>query len=53
LLFQPYIMSWYLPLHLQFDLGFTWQLCIGTVVAFLVCVCRPADPQVVGQEVAT
>lgn len=51
LLFQPYIMTLYLPRQWQFDLGFTWQLCIGTLVAFLVCVCRTANPQVVGQEV--
>jgi Na+/proline symporter len=52
LLFQPYIMSFYLPLNSQFDLGFTWQLCIGTLVAFLVCVCRTTNPQHIRQKVA-
>lgn len=37
LLFQPYVMSLYLPLAYQFDIGFTWQLCIGTAVSLLVC----------------
>jgi SSS family transporter len=38
LLFQPYVMVLYLPQAWQFDLGFTWQLCIGTFVSFLVCI---------------
>lgn len=38
LLFQPYIMTLYLPAEQQFDLGFGWQLCIGTLLSFLVCV---------------
>jgi len=37
LLFQPYVTTLYLPLQWQFDLGFTWQLCIGTAVSMLVC----------------
>lgn len=40
LLFQPYVMVLYLPQTWQFDLGFTWQLCIGTFVSFLVCISR-------------
>mgnify|MGYP001946354158 CR=1 FL=1 len=38
LLFQPYVMILYLPQAWQFDLGFSWQLCIGTFVSFLVCI---------------
>ena len=37
LFFQPYIMSMLLPQSWMFDLGFTWQLCIGAFVSFLVC----------------
>ncbi|WP_286233944.1 sodium:solute symporter [Thalassotalea sediminis] len=37
LCFQPYVMSLLLPESLIFDLGFTWQLCIGAFVSFLVC----------------
>lgn len=37
LLFQPYVMSLYLPQAWQFDLGFTWQLCIGTMMSTAVC----------------
>lgn len=38
LLFQPYIMTLYLPAEYQFDLGFSWQLCIGTLASFLICI---------------
>lgn len=38
LIFQPYIIETLLPEHHQFNLGFTWQLCIGTFISFLVCV---------------
>jgi SSS family transporter len=37
LLFQPYVMEVYLPVDMRFDLGFTWQLCIGATLSFLVC----------------
>jgi solute:Na+ symporter, SSS family len=37
LFFPPYIMSLMLPQSWLFDLGFTWQLCIGTAVAFMIC----------------
>lgn len=37
LLMQPYIQTYYLPEHLQFDLGFTWQLVIGTSMSLTVC----------------
>ena len=36
-LMQPYIQTIYLPEHMQFDLGFTWQLVIGTGLSLLVC----------------
>ncbi|WP_428613412.1 sodium:solute symporter [Pseudoalteromonas sp.] len=37
LLMQPYMIDWLLPESLRFYLGFTWQLCIGTLLATLVC----------------
>ncbi|TLU67373.1 sodium:solute symporter [Thalassotalea litorea] len=37
LIFQPYIINTVLPEQWQFDLGFTWQLCIGALLSFLVC----------------
>jgi len=33
---QPYVQQWYLPTAWQFDLAFTWQLCIGFILATLV-----------------
>lgn len=38
LFFQPYVMSILLPQEMVFDLGFTWQLCIGASVSFFVCI---------------
>ena len=38
LMFQPYVMALVLPEAWVFDLGFTWQLCIGTTLAFLICI---------------
>lgn len=37
LLMQPYILAQLSPTLAAWDLGFTWQLCIGTLIAFLVC----------------
>lgn len=37
LLFQPYIMDALFPEYLRMNLGFTWQLCIGTALSFIVC----------------
>lgn len=37
LLLQPYILQHLSPSLAALNLGFTWQLCIGTVVATLVC----------------
>jgi SSS family transporter len=36
-LMQPYIQTLYLPEHLQFDLGFSWQLVIGTALSLAIC----------------
>jgi len=36
---QPYVQQWYLPPAWQFDLAFTWQLCIGFAVATVVALC--------------
>lgn len=44
LLFQPYILQLISPRLAGIDIGFTWQLCIGTVVATLVCLAgKPAS----------
>ena len=37
LFFQPYVMALLLPAEWRFDLGFTWQLCIGTALSFVIC----------------
>ena len=37
LLMQPYIQSLYLPVKMQFDLAFTWKLCLASVISTLVC----------------
>ncbi len=37
LFFQPYVLSFISPDLASFDLGFTWQLCIGTAAAFITC----------------
>ncbi len=37
LLMQPYMQTFYLSLALQFDLAFTWKLCIATLISTLVC----------------
>ncbi|KKO49024.1 sodium:solute symporter [Arsukibacterium sp. MJ3] len=37
LLMQPYILQQLSPTLASIDLGFTWQLCLGTAVAWLVC----------------
>ena len=34
---QPYIQTLYLPEHMQFDLGFSWQLVIGTALSLAIC----------------
>jgi SSS family transporter len=45
LMFQPYIMDSIFPTHWQFHLGFTWQLCIGSLVSFLICVAGKSTQQ--------
>jgi solute:Na+ symporter, SSS family len=49
---QPYILGLLLPQSMQFEMGFTWQLCIGTAVAFAVCLAgnNNADSAVVGSQ---
>lgn len=42
-LMQPYIQTLYLPAHMQFDLGFTWQLVIGTFLSLMVCLSGKAQ----------
>lgn len=42
LLLQPYILHQLSPPLAALDLGFTWQLCIGTVIATLVCLAGKA-----------
>lgn len=37
LLLQPYILQQLSPALAALDLGFTWQLCLGTLIATLVC----------------
>lgn len=37
LLLQPYILQQLNPALAALDLGFSWQLCLGTAVATLVC----------------
>ena len=37
LLLQPYILQQISPALAVLDLGFTWQLCLGTIIASLVC----------------
>ncbi len=37
LLMQPYLQSYYLPAHWQFDLAFSWQLCLGFICSFFIC----------------
>jgi Na+/proline symporter len=36
-LMQPYIQTLYLPEHMQFDLGFSWQLVIATALSLGIC----------------
>ncbi|HSG52619.1 MAG TPA: sodium:solute symporter [Rheinheimera sp.] len=43
LLLQPYILQQLSPDLAAFNLGFTWQLCIGTAVATLVCLLGTAN----------
>jgi solute:Na+ symporter, SSS family len=50
LLLQPYILQQLSPPLAALDLGFTWQLCIGTVVATLVCLTGRATPLAVAAK---
>ncbi|MEM0912159.1 MAG: sodium:solute symporter, partial [Pseudomonadota bacterium] len=40
-LMQPYVVSFLFPAS-TFSLGFTWQLVIGVLVSFSVCMCGNA-----------
>lgn len=51
LLLQPYILQHLSPALAALDLGFTWQLCIGTVIATLVCLTGKANSAAAGKEV--
>ncbi|KKO45018.1 sodium:solute symporter [Arsukibacterium ikkense] len=44
LLMQPYLLTLISPTLASWDLGFSWQLCIGTLVAWLVCLSGKAQP---------
>jgi solute:Na+ symporter, SSS family len=37
LIMQPYVQSLYLSNEYQFDLAFTWKLCIASAISTLVC----------------
>lgn len=51
LLLQPYILHQLSPQLAALDLGFTWQLCIGTLVATLVCLAgKPTEEKDVATE---
>ncbi len=52
LLMQPYLLQKISPVLAALDLGFTWQLCIGTLIAFLVCVSVPGKQPVQTAEQA-
>lgn len=45
LMMQPYMVDALLPQAYRFDLGFTWQLCIGTLLATLVCAVGKKAPR--------
>ncbi|MFC4700762.1 sodium:solute symporter [Glaciecola siphonariae] len=51
-LMQPYIQTLYLPEHMQFDLGFTWQLMIGTGISLLVCLSGRSTVQTAASNTA-
>ncbi|AWL13109.1 Sodium-coupled monocarboxylate transporter [Saliniradius amylolyticus] len=52
LLMQPYIQTLYLPQSLYFNLGFTYQLCLGSLIAFLVCFAGRQQADVLVNETA-
>lgn len=45
LMMQPYVINNVLPVDYQFELGFTWQLVIGTVVSTVICLAGRAQPR--------
>ena len=50
LVLQPYILQHLSPALAALDLGFTWQLCIGTVIATLVCLTGKASSTAAAKE---
>ena len=50
LLMQPYIQSLYLPVKMQFDLAFTWKLCIATFISTLICMLSKRELLTVKEE---
>ena len=42
LVLQPYVVQFWSPALAALDLGFTWQLCIGTLASSLVCLAGAA-----------
>lgn len=54
LFFQPYVLQWFGTGFAEWDLGFTWQLCLGTLLAFAVCCLgKPKAKQPVFSAAAT
>lgn len=57
LFMQPYVLQstvgYFSPRLATLDLGFTWQLCIGTAIAFAVCCSgKPTAPQPLASQEA-
>jgi SSS family solute:Na+ symporter len=44
-LLQPYVLAAIGPSFASVDIGFTWQLCIGTLCSFSVCCLGQSQPQ--------
>ncbi|MBU1309473.1 MAG: sodium:solute symporter [Gammaproteobacteria bacterium] len=47
---QPYVVQFWSPALAALDLGFTWQLCLGTLVSSLVCLAGTAQPDAASKE---
>lgn len=47
---QPYIVQFWSPALAALDLGFTWQLCVGTLVSSLVCLAGTAQHNAASKE---
>jgi len=53
LLMQPYIQSLYLSPEQQFDLAFTWKLCIATFISTLICLLGKRNVVAINQKQKT